>query len=56
MQKNTAIYQSIIPEIVKRDFGGILLIVSNPVDILTYVALKLEWAAGETGAWFGDGA
>ena len=42
VQKNTAIYQSIIPEIVKRDFGGILLIVSNPVDILTYVALKLS--------------
>ena len=42
MQKNTAIYQTIIPEIVKRDFGGILLIVSNPVDILTYVALKLS--------------
>ena len=42
VQKNTEIYQSIIPEIVKRDFGGILLIVSNPVDILTYVALKLS--------------
>lgn len=42
VQKNTAIYQSIIPEIVKRDFGGILLLVSNPVDILTYVALKLS--------------
>lgn len=42
VQKNTAIYQSIIPEIVKRNFGGILLIVSNPVDILTYVALKLS--------------
>lgn len=42
VQKNTAIYQCIIPEIVKRDFGGILLIVSNPVDILTYVALKLS--------------
>lgn len=42
VQRNTAIYQSIIPEIVKRDFGGILLIVSNPVDILTYVALKLS--------------
>ena len=42
VQKNTAIYQSLIPEIVKRDFGGILLIVSNPVDILTYVALKLS--------------
>ena len=46
VQKNTAIYQSIIPEIVKRDFGGILLIVSNPVDILTYVALKLSGLPG----------
>ncbi len=42
VQKNTAIYKGIIPEIVKRDFDGILLIVSNPVDILTYVALKLS--------------
>ncbi len=40
VQKNTAIMRSIIREIKSRDFGGILLIVSNPVDILTYVALK----------------
>ena len=26
----------------KRDFQGILLIVANPVDILTYTALKLS--------------
>ena len=32
--------KSIIGEIKKRDFGGILLIVSNPVDILTLIALK----------------
>ena len=32
----------IIPEISRRDFQGILLIVSNPVDILTYTALKLS--------------
>ncbi len=42
VKKNIAVFQSIIPEITKRDFGGILLIVSNPVDILTYVALKLS--------------
>lgn len=42
VHKNVAIFQSIIPEIVKRDFGGILLIVANPVDILTYVTLKLS--------------
>ena len=32
--------KSIIGEIKQREFHGILLIVSNPVDILTYVALK----------------
>lgn len=42
VQKNIKIFQSIIPEIAKRDFNGILLIVSNPVDILTYVAIKLS--------------
>lgn len=42
VHKNVAIYKSIIPEIAKRDFKGILLIVSNPVDILTYAAVKLS--------------
>ena len=42
VHKNVAIYKSIIPEISKRNFSGILLIVSNPVDILTYVAQKLS--------------
>lgn len=42
VHKNVAIFKSIIPEIVKRDFHGILLIVANPVDILTHVALKLS--------------
>ena len=39
-KKNAAIMKSIVGEIKKRDFGGILLIVSNPVDILTLIALK----------------
>ncbi|MBQ2980579.1 MAG: L-lactate dehydrogenase [Lachnospiraceae bacterium] len=42
VHKNVAIYKSIIPEISKRNFQGILLVVSNPVDILTYVAMKLS--------------
>lgn len=42
VHKNIGIFASIIPEIVKRDFGGILLVVANPVDILTYAALKLS--------------
>lgn len=42
VKKNVAIFKSIIPEIAKRNCQGILLIVSNPVDILTWVALKLS--------------
>ena len=42
VKKNVSIFKGIIPEIAKQDFRGILLIVSNPVDILTYVAWKLS--------------
>lgn len=42
VKKNVAIFKSIIPEIAKRNCQGILLIVSNPVDILTWVALNLS--------------
>ncbi len=42
VKKNISIFKSIIPEIKKRKFNGILLIVANPVDILTTVALKLS--------------
>ena len=40
--RNTAIMQSILREITARDFEGILLIVSNPVDVLTYEAWKIS--------------
>ena len=42
VKKNVAIFQSIIPEIAQRKCEGILLIVANPVDILTQVAVKLS--------------
>ena len=42
VKKNVSIFKSIIPEIKERNCEGILLIVSNPVDILTYVTLKLS--------------
>ena len=42
MGKNIAILRSIIGEITARDFGGILLVVSNPVDVLTYAAWRLS--------------
>lgn len=42
VHKNVGIFKSIIPEIEKRNCRGILLVVANPVDILTYTALKLS--------------
>lgn len=42
VHKNVAIYKNIIPKIVAQEFDGILLVVSNPVDVLTYAALKLS--------------
>lgn len=42
VRKNVEVYRSIIPEIAKRNCEGILLIVSNPVDILTSAAVKLS--------------
>ena len=42
VNKNVAVYKNIIPQIVKQGFEGILLVVSNPVDILTYAAVKLS--------------
>ena len=41
VRKNTEIFKEIIPRVAEQD-PGIILIVSNPVDILTYVALKVS--------------
>lgn len=40
--RNIAIYREIIPAITRRNEKGILLIVSNPVDILTHAAWELS--------------
>lgn len=42
IDKNVAILNSIIPQITSRPFEGILLIVSNPVDVLSYAALRIS--------------
>ncbi|MEE3332976.1 MAG: L-lactate dehydrogenase [Ruminococcus sp.] len=42
VKKNVGIFKSIIPEIAKYNKNGILLVVANPVDILTYAAKKLS--------------
>jgi L-lactate dehydrogenase len=40
LARNAAIFRSIIPEVVKYNPGGIILIATNPVDILTFISLK----------------
>ncbi len=42
VKKNVAIFKEIIPEIAKRNRDAIMLIVANPVDVLTFVASKLS--------------
>ncbi len=42
VQRNVAIFRTIIPAITQRNREAVLLIVSNPVDVLTYAALKLS--------------
>ncbi len=39
--RNAAIFRQIIPEIARHNSDGILLIITNPVDVLTYLTLKL---------------
>lgn len=40
IQKNAAITGAIAEEIARQDCPGVILVVSNPVDVLTYVALR----------------
>ncbi len=38
VRRNVAVFNTVIPEIVANNPGGIILIATNPVDILSYVA------------------
>ena len=40
LHKNTKIMKSIVGEIKKTNFNGIIIVASNPVDIMTYVVWK----------------
>ncbi len=42
LHKNYAIWREIVPRIVEQDPNTILLIATNPVDVLTYAAWKLS--------------
>jgi L-lactate dehydrogenase len=53
LQKNTAIIKNIMTDIINQNSPGVVLIASNPVDILTYVALK--YSGWERGRIIGSG-
>lgn len=42
VHKNINILKSIMPEVTKHNKTGIIMMVANPVDILTYAALKIS--------------
>jgi L-lactate dehydrogenase len=47
LQKNVAIVRDVVGAIVEQDCPAVLIVVSNPVDVLTYVALKRSgWTRG----------
>lgn len=42
VKKNTAIFRQIVPEVARNNPEGIIIIATNPVDVLTYVTWKLS--------------
>jgi len=40
LARNVKIFRAIVPEVVRHNPEGIILIATNPVDILTYISLK----------------
>jgi L-lactate dehydrogenase len=40
LQRNAAVVESIVDDIVAQDSTGVIIVVSNPVDVLTYVAFR----------------
>lgn len=47
IKKNAAIWRDIIPNVVRNNPNGILLVATNPVDVLTYAAWKLSGLPSE---------
>lgn len=42
VEKNTAIFKSIVSNVMENEFNGIFLVATNPVDILTYMTWKFS--------------
>jgi L-lactate dehydrogenase len=53
LQKNAAIMHNIVADIIEQDSDAVLLVVSNPVDVMTHVALQS--GGGNRGRVLGSG-
>lgn len=53
LQRNADIVKSVIRDITEQNATGVIIVVTNPVDVLTYVALK--WSGWERGRVVGSG-
>ncbi len=42
LERNAGIFRQIIPQIVQHNPSGVILIASNPVDIMTYLSLQMS--------------
>ncbi|MDQ9758135.1 L-lactate dehydrogenase, partial [Acinetobacter baumannii] len=42
IEENVKVFASIIEPVVKSGFSGIFIVATNPVDVLTYVTMKLS--------------
>lgn len=42
LQRNADVFRQVIPQVVQHNPNGILLVATNPVDVLTYVSWKLS--------------
>ena len=47
VRKNAAVFASIVPQVVKHNPDGIILVATNPVDVLSYLTWKLSGLPSE---------
>lgn len=53
LQKNAAIMRSIAADVLDQDSSAVMLVVTNPVDIMTHIALR--WTGWDKGRVLGSG-
>jgi len=53
IHKNSAIFKSIIDQVIENDFKGIFLIATNPLDVMTYITWK--YSGFDTSKVIGSG-